>query len=405
MNTQNKQQKKSLKKKVVSLVKKEVAKTPLARHPGATIGRALEKYAKVPMAGKIGSAIGKLAGTGDYVLSPNITTAGKLHGRKRGTRVVHREYIGDVTASSTAGAFTNTSYPINPGMATTFPWLCTIAQQFDQWRPIAMAVEFISTSSFYSGTSALGTICIAADYDVSDAPYATKIEMNNSENAVSGACAENLLYGLECKRSEVAQNLYYTRSTAVTQDLRFYDLANIEVATYGCTASQVCGELWVTYEVEFYKEQVYGGLAGKGILEMQFQAVSGVSGSNCFGSSQTLAASNNIVVTFGTNSITFPDTLKGSTFQILFYLLGTSTALTSSSVSYSSSCKAGPLTLNQASGLMTGGTSPLQLVSCTVTLTGNVIGVPMTVTWPNFTAPTSPSCVGFITQINPNVTF
>ncbi len=37
--------------------------------------------------------------------------------------ISHREYLGDVISSATIGAYSGTSYYINPGNVSTFPWL------------------------------------------------------------------------------------------------------------------------------------------------------------------------------------------------------------------------------------------------------------------------------------------
>ncbi len=345
------------KQKIKALVKKELKKTPLARHPGATLGRAAQKYGKVPFGAKIGAAIGKIAGTGDYTISGSGMSGvpGFQPGRKNVARIQHREYVGDVVASSTAGQFLNTSYPINPGISTSFPWLSTIAQQYDQWRPVGMMVEFVSSSSSYSGTSALGIISIAADYDVLDATYTSKIEMNNSMFAVSGPCSENLRFAVECKPSLTSNKLYFTRGAAVpsTDNARFFDLCNLQVATYGATADQVCGELWITYDIEFQKPQIYGGNLGKGILNFGAN-LSGADATHLFGT--TADVFGNGLITVSLNDITFSRVFAGCCFQIQMYYLGTSDTTTVPTVTYSSSCETGPLLWNSGSIFGTSGT-------------------------------------------------
>nr|WPR18259.1 MAG: capsid protein [Crogonang virus 51] len=382
---------KSQKQKIKELVRKEVAKTPLARHPGATLGRAAQKYGKVPYGGKIGSMIGKIAGTGDYhVTSDSHGVPGFFPNAKasnHSARIRHREYVGDVVASSTAGQFLNTSYPINPGLFTSFPWLCTIAQQYDQWKPIGMAVEFISTSSSYSGTSALGSITIAADYDVTDAAYVNKIEMNNSMFAVSGACADNLSYAVECKPSEVGNKLYYTRSGPVpsTDNVRWFDLCNLQVATYGATAGQVCGELWITYDVELYKAQLYGGISGKSILGWR-ATISGSSSSNPFGTTASPLTNSGIIV--DASDITFPRSFAGGYFLVQCRWDGTSATCTEPALTFSSSCSEGPYQCFGGPTFCTIGAQTRMTYMFTVYLSA-ITTADLTVTLGAFTMPSS----------------
>lgn len=173
--------------------------------------------------------------------------------------VRHREYIGDILATT---AFTNRQYPINPGLAQTFPWLSTIANSFEQYRIRGLLFEFGSTSSdalLSSSTStALGSVIMSTDYDVADPAPTSKREMLNALFASSDKPSQTFIHPLECKKSISAQTILYNRSAAVPGgfDKRLYDFANFNIATEGMQAAGgVLGELWVTYEVEFFKQQ------------------------------------------------------------------------------------------------------------------------------------------------------
>lgn len=242
----------------------KVANAPL-RSAGGAIGA---KLGSRRIGSAIGGGLGKIVGTGDYTVTGNTiarqsatmaldTVPQFLKRGNRETRVTHREYLGKVVASSD-GSFNISSYPINPGLFSTFPWLSQIAQNFDEWRPNGIVVVYKTMSSSYSGTSSLGIITIASDYDVSDPPYVNTVEMNNSDFAVSTNVATSLMHPIECVVSERPMRLLYTRSgpIASTDNLRFYDLCNVQVATEGCTADQVCGELWISYDISFYKAQI-----------------------------------------------------------------------------------------------------------------------------------------------------
>jgi hypothetical protein len=98
----------------------------------------------------LGSGIGSIVGSGDYQQmgsSPkyNVITNGSQipqFSSLRQTNVVcHREYLGDI--QGTAG-FNNTAYPLNPGMSQTFPWLSTVAENFQEYRIHGLVFEFRS---------------------------------------------------------------------------------------------------------------------------------------------------------------------------------------------------------------------------------------------------------------------
>lgn len=243
----------------------------VAKAPMASIGGAVGAKLGSRRAGRnVGAFLGKITGTGDYRVSMNSIASSSatlsldsvpqfMKKNSRETRITHREYLGKVTASATAGAFSIQSYAINPGLFATFPWLSQIAGQFDEWRPNGIVVVYKSASSMYSGTSSLGIITMASDYDVLDPTYSNTIEMNNSDFAVSTNVAQNLIHPIECSVKERPNRLLFTRGSdniTTGDSKRFYDLCNFQVATEGCTASQVCGELWITYDISFFKAQI-----------------------------------------------------------------------------------------------------------------------------------------------------
>lgn len=89
---------------------------------GAAVGYYGEKYG-LPVA----RAVGKWFGVGDYTLKSNsLIRAGSTDTSKveivpagpRETRIIYKEYIGDVfTHPTTAGAFYAKSYDLNPGLS------------------------------------------------------------------------------------------------------------------------------------------------------------------------------------------------------------------------------------------------------------------------------------------------
>lgn len=216
-----------------------------------------------------GEQLSKLFGFGDYTtrLKGNSLIAGvagnavpKFQGDgKRGVRLTEREFIGNILSGPLSGGssiFENRTYVINPKNPDTFPWLSRIAGLFDQWEPHGIVFEFHTTSSAYNGTSqALGAVIMATDYDVDDAPYANKQIMENADYACSTVPSTNLLHGVECDPSERPMSVMYTDSRP--SNLKFSDLGNFQIATQGMsTADTTLGELWVSYDITFYKKQL-----------------------------------------------------------------------------------------------------------------------------------------------------
>jgi len=252
---------------------------------GELLGRRLGAFA--------GRLLGKISGVGDYEtdlppgglpISDTVVPQFIKTENARETRIRHREFIGNVYADGVAGRFKNTVYSLNPGNEVLFPWLAGIAQHYDQWEPHGVVVIFKTLTSTYAASQSLGTVVIASDYDVYDPSYTTKVEMANSEFAVSGNAAQNLMHPIECNSQERMTKTFTVLSgpLSTVDNKRFFDLCNIQVASEGCLANQLLGELWITYDLSFYKPQLPLNPTGLGLVHYAFTAETATSG-NPFG--------------------------------------------------------------------------------------------------------------------------
>jgi len=247
----------------VSVRPKRKKATPFA-DAGAITGQRLGSMFNLPMlkgVGRwLGSGIGTILGSGDYNIvgaapAYNVLSNGnqipKFATSKQTNIVCHREYLGDIFG--TAG-FSNTSYPLNPGIATTFPWLSSIAQNYQQYKFHGIIFEFRPLITDFVTNGAPGVVIMATNYNADVPIYTTKQEMENSEYAVSVKPTRDLMHGVECATNQTVLSELYIRSgtPAAGQDLRLYDLGNFQFATQA-NPVQDLGELWVSYCVEFFK--------------------------------------------------------------------------------------------------------------------------------------------------------
>lgn len=230
---------------------------------GGVVGSKLGDF----LGGKIGHLVEKISGFGDYKIQSNSIMRGGMTApqivnttNKGGVVVRFREYLQDIPATI---AFTNNIFYLNPGQQKTFPWLSTFAKNWQQYRWRGLIFEFGSTSSdavlSTATSSALGTISMATDYDVLDTNYTNKREMLNTVFSNSSKPSCSFIHPIECKRSQTPISVQYVRTGGYPEggDPRLYDLGKFQIATEGMqAASGSVGELWVTYEVEFFKQQL-----------------------------------------------------------------------------------------------------------------------------------------------------
>jgi hypothetical protein len=267
----------------------------------------------------MGQKIADLVGFGDYAVVDNsLSQVGKAiqpgtpvpaFGTSNAvTRIKHREFISDVLVPANPANFNSTAYQVNPGNSTLFPWLASLGNSYQQYRFRGLIFEFVSTTSEVSAGGPMGSVILASNYDVTDANYANKQQMENSQFAVSAKPSCSQIHTMECDMSQTAAHLLYvdSDSTHTAQDPRWCDLANFQIATVGLpgTAGQVLGELWASYDIEFYKPEI--NLANAPLVSIQTVAGVAPAPGNFFGTTPTSTGNAYFSVTGNTITCNVP---------------------------------------------------------------------------------------------------
>lgn len=296
-------------KKAAQRAGKQVIPKGTFAKSGGSIGGSLGKFAGSALGlGKLGTGVGqalggllgnglsKLVGFGDYRVESNslYKEGGKVPigdtipafgVRGHAVTVKHCEYVTDIVVPAVPADFSLTSYRINPGNSAMFPWLASVATNFQQFRIVGMVIEFRSLSGDVSAGGALGSVSLATDYNALAPDFVDKLHMENSEYAVSTKPSQSQFHTIECARNATANELLYVRnntsSSTVSQDPRLYDLGIFQLATKGLpgSAGEVLGELWVSYDVELLKPLVVDETYNSG----RIRAVTGVTTALTFG--------------------------------------------------------------------------------------------------------------------------
>lgn len=303
---------------------------------GAQAGDRLTGYGENVISG-IGKRFKSFTGLGDYKISYNALITGSggpslsIQTSGRSLQVANKEYLGDVAVHPTvAGQFNITNFEVNPGNVLAFPWLSTIALQFDQWKPMGIIFEFVTTTTDSTTNSAIGSVIMASEYDVSDAVYTSKQDMLNSAYSNESKMSNDCIHGLECDPGELSRKIFFCRKTGASVlagDIRDYDMCRFSFATQGgnLPAGTIIGSLYVHYVFAFYKEQLYGGVRSRQMFHSTWRAAVPVS----FSSLGTVLQPNNRIAgvdlgIFATTNIwTFPRRWQGARFTVRMYQVGT----------------------------------------------------------------------------------
>lgn len=262
--------------------KKEHKHKGLLSGVGSMLGNAIEPGLGGALGATAGELLGNLFGWGDYEAVPpvnypieNNTTLGlqtpmaaqipMMHTEDGSTRIRKREYIGDVRMTK---SFRGELYALNPASRRTFPWLSTVAANYEQYKFLGLSFGFRSLTANALGAvgdPAMGSITLFTQYDMYDATVTDKVAANNALYATSCKPSESMLHPVECDPEQTpTQPLYTGINEVISKDItkapdrRLTYMGFTNVVTQGgpIDPGYLCGELWVTYDVMLYKPMV-----------------------------------------------------------------------------------------------------------------------------------------------------
>jgi hypothetical protein len=127
--------------------------------------------------------------------------------------------------------------PTNPGLC---PWGSQLAQHYQEYEPLGVAVTFESTSApviYNQGNSAIGEVVMGCLYNPNQMAPRSQIEMKNLEHYVSMKPNESKTLFFECSSKDRPLRKFFTgqqlSSTSTTSDPRFMILARLFFAVCG----------------------------------------------------------------------------------------------------------------------------------------------------------------------------
>jgi len=209
---------------------------------------------------------------------PSVTTS-----RNGDCRIVHREYIQDILSPVQSAAFQIAAkLAINPGQASTYPWLSKIAQNFESYKFRKLRFDYETEQA----TSQTGSAIMAVDYDASDPSPVSKQQMMAYRNSVRSAVWSPSQH-VSALPDLSKKNQYYVRPgpQPAGTDIKEYDVGNF---FFGIQSSLVAGtsfgELYVEYDVDLITP-VYEIVSGDAESDSSV-GTTGQTGAHPFGTTQ-----------------------------------------------------------------------------------------------------------------------
>jgi len=161
------------------------------------------------------------------------------------------EFVGNVAGSVN---FFTASYHINPGLPATFPWLSTLAKDWQQYRFKRLRARYITRSA----TTSPGSVILSPEYNILEGPPLSEQEAANTQDAVEDVTWRELVCEMDISAMFAFGPRKQVRTQAIGADLTTYDAAILTVATVGQAAGGTIGKLYLDYEIDFFVPQSTG---------------------------------------------------------------------------------------------------------------------------------------------------
>lgn len=236
--------------------------------------------------------------------------------------ISHKEFLGNITGSI---SFENSSFQLNPGLVSTFPWLSQLAVNYEEYSFEQLMFTYVSLLSEATASGAVGSVIMTTNYNAGNPAFVATTDMLNNVGTVSARPTDSpIIHGVECDDEKNILPSYYVRVGAVPtgQDIKTYDQGLFQIATEGMPAdNQLQGQLWVSYQITLRKPKLFTA-AGKGILCDMFKSSAGIVSTKMTGTPLYYSPYNTIGVTLSTpqtNSlrISFPTNLVQGLFKVV----------------------------------------------------------------------------------------
>jgi hypothetical protein len=185
-------------------------------------------------------------------------------------RVPFREELGNINGST---GFVTTAYNINPGQASTFPWLSVEAKQWEKYRFTKLKFVYTPQVTEFS-TMGVGSLVMGFDSDASDAPPNDLTHALNCTPRSFNLPCKNIVLDIPQNYLNRLNDGFYVRPGNLPgqSDIKDYDCGIVNISTISNAGTGALGILAVEYVCEFFipiLEPIVGAPANNSVAFFQ----------------------------------------------------------------------------------------------------------------------------------------
>jgi len=175
---------------------------------------------------------------------------------RRNCQIMEQEFIYDVVGNAGTFGVVNggVPFPLNPGQATTFPWLSSIAKQWEKYRFNFVEIEYMREVSEFATAGTIGKVMVNVDLNAGDPAPGSKTQVLDTDERLlmSGMPCENFKRRIPGSLLHPTGLPLYVRPAGLpgAADIKTFDCGNIWVSTSGVSDNSTkLGELHIRYSV------------------------------------------------------------------------------------------------------------------------------------------------------------
>jgi hypothetical protein len=231
--------------------------------------------------------------------------------------VKHRELVTNISGTSSAAFVLANTFALNPGIQATFPWLSTMAQNWETYRFRKLRFCYYTRT----GSTTVGSVVFCPDYDAADAAPANESLASTFKDVQEDVPWKDIITPLSPIPLDQPQSRKYIRTGALAAnlDIKTYDAGNLFVFTVDSAAAAAWGKLWVEYEVDLFTPQSQSSIP-VGVAGGSFVKGGSATGANPLGTAPSSNAANAFIAIDGSSDISFQ---KTGTYLIGYDIAGT----------------------------------------------------------------------------------
>lgn len=165
----------------------------------------------------------------------------------KSVRIKNRELIVGSVLSSTNYTVQHT-IPLNPGLATSFPWLSKQANQYEMYRFVSLSFHYVPSVP----TSTAGDVLFGIDYNATDDIPATEVQFMDLKGSTMNSVWQSSTTRAAVTDMHALGPRKYVRTMLVPGDIKTFDCGNLFVASVNTPVVAAAGKLFVEYDVELF---------------------------------------------------------------------------------------------------------------------------------------------------------